>query len=82
MYSNLNGQYMVRYLDRFSVFVGNLQNSTSEAEIYVKFGLFGTIINVHLISKQNKRAFAFIRYEEEDAAFKAIHAEVRKNRFY
>lgn len=80
MYGGVHSQFMTRCLDRFSIFIGNLHESILDADLSDKFGLYGTITNIHVVRKpthqQSKRVFAFVRYEEEGAALKAIDNEV------
>ncbi|KAG2211950.1 hypothetical protein INT47_004637, partial [Mucor saturninus] len=68
-------QYATRCLDRFSIFIGNLHESTSDADLSLKFKLYGTIVQTHVIRKNPRKVFAFIRFKEEEAALKAIHSE-------
>lgn len=72
-------QYMARCLDRFSIFIGNLHESTSDADLSLKFKSHGTIVQIHVIRKHARKVYAFIRYKEEEAPLKAIHSEVKHN---
>ncbi|KAI8088556.1 hypothetical protein BDF21DRAFT_460674 [Thamnidium elegans] len=73
------GHMMYRYLDKRSLFVGNLHVSTCEAELRDAFEKYGTVENVYVIhktySQRAKRVFAFIRYNNESAATTAIEHE-------
>jgi RNA recognition motif-containing protein len=68
-------------LDRFSVFVGNLNEDISQNDLYEEFGGCGIIVNVHIIRKpyyrhRTKKVFAFIKYENERGATEAIDQKV------
>ena len=68
-------------LDRFSIFIGNLQETVTEEELKQEFEKFGTILNTHIVRKLYhrpsgqtfRRTFAFIRYQSATEAANAIH---------
>jgi RNA recognition motif-containing protein len=79
-----NNNMMSRSLDKFSIFIGNLHESTTETELRDEFTVHGKICNIHLIRKpssrqqqqQFRKVFAFIKYENETEAARAIDHEV------
>jgi RNA recognition motif-containing protein len=80
MYGGIYGSVTSRCLDKFSVFIGNLHESITDAELKQEFDPFGDILNIHVIRKpyhyHHKRVFAFIKYQHEGEAAKAIDHEV------
>jgi RNA recognition motif-containing protein len=78
----MGGNIFGRCLDRSSVFIGNLHESTTEIDLRDEFRLYGKILNIHLIHKPTryraKRVFAFIKYETEVDAARAIDHEVKQ----
>ncbi|KAI9469813.1 MAG: hypothetical protein EXX96DRAFT_587522 [Benjaminiella poitrasii] len=67
-------------LDKLSIFVGNLPESTNQNDLHEEFDKFGSITNIHLIRKPfhrytMKKVFAFIKYKTEKEASNAIEHE-------
>jgi len=70
-------------IDYTSIFVGQLERSTDEKVIRERFGKYGYIVNVQVLSKApvpSRRpeggGFAFVKYDTREAATKAVKAEV------
>lgn len=61
-------------IDRQSIFVGQLHQSTTEKILQDRFGIYGTILDVNLINKPTN-IFAFIKFETEEAAAAALERE-------
>ncbi|KAG1141369.1 hypothetical protein G6F37_001732 [Rhizopus arrhizus] len=64
-----------RFIDKCCLFVGNLSESTSEEELNELFGQYGIIIYIRVIRKyreNEKKVFAFIKYQSESEANTAI----------
>ncbi|KAF9134303.1 hypothetical protein BGW39_007472 [Mortierella sp. 14UC] len=76
---NLSNQNQI---EKESVFVGQLNpDLVTEAVLHDRFQDYGTIKNIHLVKRNNKlgagrtTAFAFIEYDSENAARRAIDHE-------
>jgi len=74
-------------IDYTSIFVGQLDRFTDELGVRERFGKYGQIVNIQVLSKSpmtNRRqeigGFAFVKYENREAATKAVKAEVRRCR--
>jgi RNA recognition motif-containing protein len=73
-------------IDYTSIFVGQLDCKTDEASIRERFGKYGTIVAVQVLSKQNivgrrpsdggLSGFAFVKYDCRESATKAVKSEV------
>ncbi|EGV63737.1 hypothetical protein PSN45_004197 [Yamadazyma tenuis] len=64
--------------DKYSVFVSHLGNDVAAADLRERFSRHGSITNVQFISRQSKlngSSFAFITYEEEVGAARAVEIE-------
>lgn len=72
-----------RFIDKCCLFVGNLSESTSEEELNELFGQYGIIIYIRVIRKHReneKKVFAFIKYQSESEANTAIQHQVKGER--
>jgi RNA recognition motif-containing protein len=70
-------------IDYTSIFVGQLDRSTDEKMIRERFGKYGYIVNVQVLSKvalpsrrPDTGGFAFVKYDGREAATRAVKAEV------
>lgn len=73
-------------IDRTSIFVGNLDEQVTETDLQEIFVQYGEIAHVHVVRKpgvglDQKRVFAFIKYNSEKEASNAIENEVWKKTF-
>lgn len=72
-----------RFIDKCCLFVGNLPESTSEEELNELFGQYGVIIYIRVIRKyreNEKKVFAFIKYQSEPEATTAIQHQVKEKK--
>lgn len=72
-------------IDRTSIFVGNLDEQVTETDLQEIFVQYGKIAHVHVVRKpgvglDQKRVFAFIKYNSEKEASNAIENEVWKKK--
>lgn len=68
-----------RYLDKLSIFVGNLHEYVTDEDVKEVFDQYGSITNIQVMRKpysRQKRVFAFIKYQNEREAASAIEHEV------
>lgn len=71
-------------IDYTSIFIGQLDRTTSERAVRDRFGRYGNIVNVQVLSKslvptrrpESTGGFAFVKYDGREAATKAVKAEV------
>lgn len=64
------------------IYIGNLHQKASEAEIAKLFEKFGPVSSVDIVMNKNdgkSRGFGFVNMESRDAGMKAIHALNRQN---
>ena len=76
-------------IDYTSIFIGQLDGNTEEMAIRERFGKYGTILDVQVLSKQNVvgrypadedvSGFAFVKYDGRESATRAVKAEVRSH---
>ncbi|KAJ3069663.1 hypothetical protein HDU98_007280 [Podochytrium sp. JEL0797] len=73
-------------IDLSSLFIGQLnQNTVTEKLLRERFGQYGVIHSLELVNKlsgsgpESRPAFAFVTYEDESSAEKAIEKEVLSN---
>lgn len=62
------------------VFLGNLDSTLLNADIYHRFSAYGTIMSITLFKRQYnhlKTAFGFVKYITHEEAAQAIKEEVR-----
>lgn len=67
------------YLDRCSIFVGNLPEVVTDELVKEVFDQYGPTISVQVLRKpyhHRKRVFAFVKYQNELEASNAIEHEV------
>jgi len=74
-------------IDYTSIFIGQLDRTTDEKSVRERFGKYGTIIALQVLTKQSivgrrpgdiaVTGFAFVKYDGRDAATRAVKAEVR-----
>ncbi|CAO3626579.1 unnamed protein product [Mucor hiemalis] len=67
-----------RYLDKLSIFVGNLHEYVTDEDVKEVFDQYGSITNIQVMRKpysRQKRVFAFIKYQNEREAASAIEHE-------
>lgn len=76
------GPFSAVPIDRYSIFVGQLNiDAVTREGLEEKFGRYGKIVEIHLVNKRTptaqglRPAFAFIRFEDEQAAIKAVSQE-------
>lgn len=74
-------------IDRTSIFVGNLDEQVTETDLQEIFVQYGEIAHVHVVRKpgvglDQKRVFAFIKYNSEKEASNAIENEVWKKNIH
>ena len=65
------------------IYVGNMNYSTTEAELEELFAQYGSVLNVNIITDRitnQSRGFAFVEMEDSDAADTAI-AEINDTEF-
>lgn len=60
--------------DKYSVFIGQLQNETNELELTKRFQQHGQIESINLFKKPGNN-FAFIKFTKEEAAARAVELE-------
>jgi RNA recognition motif-containing protein len=74
-------------IDYTSIFVGQLDYKADEQSIRERFGRYGTIVGVQVLSKQNligrrpsdgASGFAFVKYDGRESATKAVKSEVNR----
>lgn len=73
-------------IDYTSIFIGQLDRSTSEDDVRERFSKYGTVVGVQVLVKATivgrrpsdggVTGFAFVKYENREAATKAVKAEV------
>ncbi|KAG0177758.1 hypothetical protein DFQ29_004460 [Apophysomyces sp. BC1021] len=75
---NMPGPALLR-TDKTSIFVGNLPDTVTENAMYARFGPYGKITFLRIHRKMDgagrKRAFAFVKYTNEQGATAAIQQE-------
>lgn len=60
--------------DRFSIFIGQLSQETTEDDLQERFSKHGKIESINLVHKDNN-VFAFIKFEEETGAARSVESE-------
>jgi RNA recognition motif-containing protein len=71
-------------IDYTSIFVGQLDRTTDEHIIKERFGKYGVITAIQVLTKlglgsgrgANVSGFAFVKYESRESASRAVKAEV------
>jgi RNA recognition motif-containing protein len=78
-------------IDYTSIFIGQLDRSTSEYDVRERFGKYGTVVGVQVLAKaavmgrgggggrgseNGVTGFAFVKFENREGATKAVKAEV------
>ena len=73
-------------IDYTSIFIGQLDRSTNENDVRERFSKYGSVVGVQVLAKaaivgrrpadQGVTGFAFVKFENREAATKAVKAEV------
>ena len=73
-------------IDYTSIFIGQLDCQTDEMAVRERFGKYGTIVGVQVLTKQSvirrrptdcpMSGFAFVKYDGRESATRAVKAEV------
>ena len=73
-------------IDYSSIFIGQLDCQTDEMAVRERFGKYGTIVGVQVLTKQSiigrgptdppVSGFAFVKYDGRESATRAVKAEV------
>ncbi len=74
-------------IDYTSIFIGQLDRSTTEHDVRERFAKYGTVVGVQVLAKaaivgrrpseSGVTGFAFVKFESREAATKAVKAEVQ-----